>query len=79
MKLLKLEISTFKNLRDFSIDFSQTLTTVLLGQNGTGKSNLLEALIVIFRDLAAYLLHFLTMLLGGLKHLSPYAEAPELF
>src|SRR6202035_619362 len=51
MKLRKLEISTFKNLRNFSIDFSQQLTTVLLGQNGTGKSNLLEALIIIFRDL----------------------------
>ena len=51
MKLRKLEIGTFKNLRDFSIDFEQTLTTVLLGQNGTGKSNLLEALIIIFRDL----------------------------
>ena len=51
MKLRKLEISTFKNLRNFSIDFSQKLTTVLLGQNGTGKSNLLEALIIIFRDL----------------------------
>ncbi len=51
MKLRKLELSTFKNLRNFTIDFEQTLTTVLLGQNGTGKSNLLEALIIIFRDL----------------------------
>src|ERR1700676_1081079 len=51
MKLRKLEISEFKNLRDFIIEFEQTLTTVLLGQNGTGKSNLLEALIIIFRDL----------------------------
>jgi len=51
MKLRKLEISQFKNLRNFIIEFEQTLTTVLLGQNGTGKSNLLEALIIIFRDL----------------------------
>jgi predicted ATPase len=51
MKLRRLEISAFKNLRDFSIEFEPTLTTVLLGQNGTGKSNLLEALILIFRDL----------------------------
>src|SRR2546429_1409201 len=51
MKLRRLEISEFKNLRDFTIEFEQTLTTVLLGQNGTGKSNLLEALIIIFRDL----------------------------
>lgn len=51
MKLRKLEISEFKNLRNFTIEFENTLTTVLLGQNGTGKSNLLEALILIFRDL----------------------------
>jgi predicted ATPase len=51
MKLRRLEIGEFKNLRNFSVDFGQKLTTVLLGQNGTGKSNLLEALIMIFRDL----------------------------
>jgi predicted ATPase len=51
MKLHRLEISAFKNLRDFTIEFGNNLTTVLLGQNGTGKSNLLEALILIFRDL----------------------------
>ena len=51
MKLRKLEISEFKNLRNFTIEFEQTLTTVLLGQNGSGKSNLLEVLIIIFRDL----------------------------
>ncbi len=51
MKLRRLEISEFKNLRNFVIEFEQTLTTVLLGQNGTGKSNLLEALILIFRGL----------------------------
>jgi predicted ATP-dependent endonuclease of OLD family len=51
VKQRTLEIGAFKNLRNFSIDFSQKLTTVLLGYNGTGKSNLLEALIIIFRDL----------------------------
>ena len=52
MKLRNLKIAQFKNLRNFEIDFgSQPFTTVLLGQNGTGKSNLLEALIIIFREL----------------------------
>lgn len=52
MKLDKLWIADFKNLRDFSIDFDESsLTTVLVGRNGTGKSNLLEAIILIFRDL----------------------------
>src|SRR3989442_9254694 len=52
MRLLNLTIDNFKNLRDFSIDFNyESPTTVLIGRNGTGKSNLLEALILIFRDL----------------------------
>jgi len=52
MRLDKLTIGNFKNLQDFSIDFDeQSPTTVLVGRNGTGKSNLLEALTIIFRDL----------------------------
>lgn len=54
MKLDSLWIESFKNLRDFKIAFDenpQELFTVLLGRNGTGKSNLLEVLVVIFRDL----------------------------
>ncbi len=52
MRLDKVTIYNFKNLEPFTIDFSEDFaTTVLLGRNGTGKSNLLEALIIIFRDL----------------------------
>jgi len=52
MKLDKLFISEYKNLRDFSIDFDeQSLTTVVVGRNGVGKSNVLEALVIILRDL----------------------------
>lgn len=42
----------FKNLKDVTIDFDQDhWITVAIGWNGTGKSNLLEALAIIFRDL----------------------------
>lgn len=52
MKLEYISIGHFKNLHDFSARFdTKALTTVILGRNGTGKSNLLEALIIIFRDL----------------------------
>jgi predicted ATPase len=52
MRLKSLNIRNFKNLRDFRIDFTQeSFFTVLVGRNGTGKSNILEALIIIFRDL----------------------------
>ena len=45
-------VSGFKNLIDFQIDFdTKSPTAVLVGRNGTGKSNVLEALTVIFRDL----------------------------
>jgi predicted ATPase len=52
MRLDRLEITNFKNLRGFAVDFDErSPTTVLVGRNGTGKSNLLEALTIIFRDL----------------------------
>ncbi len=45
----------FKNLKNVSIDFDQDhWVTVLIGWNGTGKSNVLEALAIIFRDLISH-------------------------
>lgn len=42
----------FKNLKDVTIDFDdEHWVTVIIGWNGTGKSNVLEALTLIFRDL----------------------------
>ncbi|MFB9150972.1 AAA family ATPase [Roseovarius ramblicola] len=52
MRIDWLWIDNYKNLRDLTIDFAQdNLITVVIGRNGTGKSNVLEALTVIFRDL----------------------------
>ena len=52
LKIREIKIREFKNLREFEARFdTKSLATVLLGQNGTGKSNLLEAMVVIFRDL----------------------------
>ncbi|WP_217543177.1 AAA family ATPase [Vibrio metschnikovii] len=52
MKLDKLWISEFKNLKNIEIDFDQNeLVTVVIGWNGAGKSNVIEALVIIFRDL----------------------------
>jgi predicted ATPase len=42
----------FKNLKNITIDFDQDhWITVIIGWNGTGKSNVIEALAIIFRDL----------------------------
>lgn len=51
MKLLKLKIKGYKNL-DFSIDFEDSSLNYLtiIGLNGTGKSNVLEAIGVIFKE-----------------------------
>lgn len=50
MRLDKVYIDGFKNLKQFEVDFDETkLTTVLIGQNGAGKSNLIEAITQVFR------------------------------
>ena len=52
MRLDKLWIGSFKNLINATIDFDEkNLTAVLIGQNATAKSNLIEALVLIFRNL----------------------------
>jgi predicted ATPase len=50
MRLDKVSIDGFKNLKQLEVDFDERkLTTVLIGQNGAGKSNLIEAIIQVFR------------------------------
>jgi len=52
MRIDKVYIEEFKNLREFKIDIDEAeWHTILLGQNAAGKSNFLEALVIIFRDL----------------------------
>jgi predicted ATPase len=52
MRVTKVYIEDFKNLKQFTVDLDETkVHTVLLGENAAGKSNLLEALVIIFRDL----------------------------
>ncbi|OHC68890.1 MAG: hypothetical protein A3H93_11400 [Rhodocyclales bacterium RIFCSPLOWO2_02_FULL_63_24] len=59
MHLHRLKISAFRNLRDFEVAFDATDATTgkrfdshaVIGQNGSGKSNLLEAIATLFRDL----------------------------
>lgn len=52
MRINSVLLDGFKNLNKFSIEFDKNkMHTVLLGQNAAGKSNFLEALVIIFRDL----------------------------
>lgn len=49
MRLDRVYIHGFKNLKQLEVDFDESrLTTVLIGQNGAGKSNLIEALALVF-------------------------------
>lgn len=50
MRLDRVYIDGFKNLKQLTADFDENrLTTVVIGQNGAGKSNLIEAIIQVFR------------------------------
>lgn len=67
MHLQRIKIRDFKNLQNFEIQFNEYIkhadgraedrqaepirTHAVIGQNATGKSNLIEAIITIFRDL----------------------------
>ena len=52
MRVDRLYLENFKNLKNFRVDFDiSSPRQVVVGRNGVGKSNLLEALIWIFRDL----------------------------
>jgi len=52
MRIDKVYIKKFKNLIEFNIDLNENeMKTVLLGQNATGKSNFIEALVLIFKYL----------------------------
>lgn len=55
MRLISLTISQYKNLRNFSLSFDgNSFIDVFVGKNGSGKSNLFEALTEIFRHLFEY-------------------------
>jgi ABC-type Mn2+/Zn2+ transport system ATPase subunit len=48
MKLHRLWVKDYKNLRECEVDFSQSqLLTAIIGINGSGKSNLIEAILHI--------------------------------
>lgn len=52
MRIDRVYIDGFRNLQDVEADFDEgCLTTVIIGQNGAGKSNLIEAIVEIFRHL----------------------------
>lgn len=52
MRIDRLRLPRFRNLVDFEVDFDQeSARQVIVGRNGVGKSNLMEAIVRIFCDL----------------------------
>ena len=52
MKIRALKIKKFKNLEDFEIHFSDAdSVNLIIGKNGSGKSNLLKAITLIFSQI----------------------------
>ena len=48
MELTKIEIESYKSIKSpVTISFVEGLPTVLIGKNGSGKTNVLEALLAI--------------------------------
>lgn len=58
MKLLEFEVkSPFRNLKGLKIKFDSNMSTyVIIGTNGAGKSNVLEALSSVFKNCIMILL-----------------------
>ena len=53
MKISGLKISGYKNLKNLEMDFEKDVSLIaLIGDNGSGKSNVLEALTIIFSRLS---------------------------
>ena len=45
MELIKIELENYKSITEsIGVEFHKNLPTVLIGKNGSGKSNVLEAL-----------------------------------
>ena len=52
MQIKSVFISQYKNLNNFTLAFKEeNLIDIFVGKNGSGKSNVLEALIEIFRHI----------------------------
>ena len=50
MRLLRVYIDGYRNLNNVEVKFDlDSLTTVVIGENGSGKSNLIEAIVEVFR------------------------------
>jgi AAA ATPase domain len=55
MRLRSVYISQYKNLKDFTLSFDgNSFIDIFVGKNGTGKSNLFEALVNVVYGLVAY-------------------------
>ena len=52
-KISRLKISGYKNLKNMEMDFEESASLIaLISDNGSGKSNVLEALTIIFLGLS---------------------------
>jgi predicted ATP-binding protein involved in virulence len=51
MKVKRLEMQAFRGIGDLTLDFDETLPTVLIGINGVGKSSILDCLAILLSQL----------------------------
>ena len=48
MKLKKVHLSNYRNFKDYQIEFGAK-TTIFIGKNGMGKTNIISAMIINIR------------------------------
>ncbi len=72
MRILKLTMTNFRGIEELSLDFPETNVCVLAGENGAGKSSILDALAIVLSDV---LLLAVGPLLGGHGETQETADA----
>lgn len=62
MRIKTVSIERYKNLHDFECEFSDSNISAFIGNNGSGKSNLLEVIANAFSNAKTYLFRLIRCL-----------------
>lgn len=54
MAITHIKISKYKNIRNLDLDLEDSNMSLIIGKNGSGKSNFLEAILLIFKTLYTF-------------------------
>ncbi|MDF5707338.1 MAG: AAA family ATPase [Nostoc sp. S4] len=55
MKIKRLKMQSFRGIGDLTLEFDETVPTVLIGINGVGKSSILDCVAIFLSQITAYI------------------------